>query len=188
MLVFVTVGTTQFDDLIRTIDTLEFAELMRKRGYDAIRIQIGRGVYEPTRVLMNPSAMTATGAMECDFYRFKPSLDKDIRQADLVISHAGAGSIMEVLRFGKPLVVVVNDALMGNHQRELADELATRRCLYRAKCSSLLEVLRCADFPSLQPLPPSDASAFMSVLDEEVGFSDPAQAKSSRRVIASTCF
>lgn len=41
-----------------------------------------------------------------------------------MISHAGAGTCMEVLEAGKPLVVIVNDNLMDNHQIELAGRLA----------------------------------------------------------------
>lgn len=35
--------------------------------------------------------------ISCESYRFKPTLQEDMARADLVISHAGAGSIMEAL-------------------------------------------------------------------------------------------
>ena len=41
-----------------------------------------------------------------------------------MISHAGAGTCIEVLQTGKTLAVIVNDSLMDNHQVELAEKLA----------------------------------------------------------------
>jgi UDP-N-acetylglucosamine transferase subunit ALG13 len=38
---------------------------------------------------------------------------------------SGSGSIFESLRAGCSLLVVVNDALQGNHQVELAEQLAS---------------------------------------------------------------
>jgi ribosomal protein L27 len=50
-----------------------------------------------------------------------------MRSAALIISHAGAGSILEGMRLRAIMVVVVNDALMHNHQQELAGELLMQR-------------------------------------------------------------
>lgn len=41
-----------------------------------------------------------------------------------MISHAGAGTCIEVLQAEKTLAVIVNDSLMDNHQVELAEKLA----------------------------------------------------------------
>ena len=43
-----------------------------------------------------------------------------MRNASLIISHAGAGSIMEGLSLNKLMLVVINSSLMVNHQTELA--------------------------------------------------------------------
>lgn len=39
----------------------------------------------------------AKTGMSCQWYRFKPTLQEDMARADTVISHAGAGSVMEAL-------------------------------------------------------------------------------------------
>ena len=51
------------------------------------------------------------------------TISDDILSSSLVISHAGAGSCLEVLEKQKPLIVVVNEDLMNNHQIELASKL-----------------------------------------------------------------
>ena len=59
------------------------------------------------------------------YYKYKPGgLTNDIEQSDLIISHGGAGTILETLYMHKRLLVVVNDELMDNHQLELAEKFS----------------------------------------------------------------
>ena len=46
-----------------------------------------------------------------------------MKAASFIISHAGAGSIMEGLSLEKRMLVVINADLMDNHQFELAHAL-----------------------------------------------------------------
>ncbi|GJP66183.1 hypothetical protein CLOP_g23087 [Closterium sp. NIES-67] len=94
-----------------------------------------------------------------------------VKQASLVISHAGSGSIFEALRASKPLVVVVNAALMDNHQRELAGALVERQHLVQATPASLAATVREMDLKGLVPYPPQEAEKYAQALDEFLGFS-----------------
>ncbi|KAM6198223.1 UDP-N-acetylglucosamine transferase subunit ALG13-like isoform 1-T1 [Sarcoramphus papa] len=113
--VFVTVGTTSFDDLIATVCSPAALQVLQSRGYQKLVLQVGRGALKP--------ALHSSPAMAVEAFRFKDSLGEDLRRADLVISHAGAGSCLEALEKQKPLIVVTNEKLMNNHQLELAKQL-----------------------------------------------------------------
>lgn len=54
--------------------------------------------------------------LHVEAFPFTPSLDAEMKNAQLVVSHAGSGSVFEALKLRKRLLVVVNDALMDNHQ------------------------------------------------------------------------
>lgn len=60
------------------------------------------------------------GRIKIIAFPFDTNLADYIERADLVVSHAGTGSILDVLRLNKKLVAVLNDLLMDNHQREIA--------------------------------------------------------------------
>lgn len=49
--VFVTVGTTCFDALVRAIDSDNVKKALFAKGYTHLLIQMGRGSYLPTKVL-----------------------------------------------------------------------------------------------------------------------------------------
>lgn len=120
------------------------------------------------------------------YYGLKPSLLEDIQGAALVISHAGAdshyrnsnkgsgaGTIVESLLAGKPLIVVSNSTLMNNHQLELAEEMARLGYLWHAHAPRELFSLLSTNWgkTTLKPYPygrtPSN-EAFDSFLDSLV--------------------
>lgn len=120
-IIFVTVGTTDFEELIKAISTDLFVDAVENLNCTKLIIQIGRGVFEPKDLVQK---FEKRGKVDCSYYRFKPSLDDEMRQADLIITHCGAGSIIESLSLGKIFITVVNNSLQDNHQTELADQLS----------------------------------------------------------------
>ena len=46
MKAFITVGTTEFDELFSYIDCNEFIDLLIRNGFRQLVIQIGRGLYQ----------------------------------------------------------------------------------------------------------------------------------------------
>ncbi|XP_040428721.1 putative bifunctional UDP-N-acetylglucosamine transferase and deubiquitinase ALG13 [Cygnus olor] len=160
--VFVTVGTTSFDELIAAVSSPPAVRALRSRGCEQLVLQIGRGALEP--------APRRAPAFALDVFRFKESLAEDLRRADLVISHAGAGSCLETLEEGKPLLVVINEKLMDNHQLELAKQLHRDGHVLYCNCSTLVETLQSMDLSTLKPFPPGQPEKFALFLDKVVGF------------------
>lgn len=84
----------------------------------------------------------------------------------------GSGSIFETLRLRKPLIVVVNEDLMDNHQSELAEELAERKHLYCARPQTLHRTIANMDSESLLPYPAGDANPVAKLINRFLGFPD----------------
>ena len=109
--------------------------------------------------------------VEVSFFTVKDGLAGEIAAADLIISHAGAGSIIEALQAGKHLLVVVNTELADNHQIELAQALSERGHLeYAASPGSVIDAIQDLKMDRPIPLPASDLKPFTQLLDEEMGF------------------
>ncbi|KAK5616816.1 hypothetical protein CRENBAI_018295 [Crenichthys baileyi] len=159
--VFVTVGTTRFDELIESVTSSEVTQILKARGYGRLVLQVGRGTLVPDA--------DSCADLSVEAFRFKDSIAEDMRRADLVISHAGAGSCLEALSAGKPLLVVVNDKLMDNHQLELARQLHMDDHLLYCTCCTLAETLKNMDLSVLQPFPPGQPKNFANFLDKALG-------------------
>ncbi|KAG5020397.1 hypothetical protein AAZX31_06G224200 [Glycine max] len=163
--VFVTVGTTCFDALVRAVDSNNVKQALFAKGYTHLLIQMGRGSYLPTK-------SEGDGSLAVDYFTFSSSIADHLRSASLVISHAGSGSIFETLQLGKPLIVVVNEDLMDNHQSELAEELADRKHLYCASPQTLHQTIANMDLSSLFPYSPGDATPVAKHINNLLGFPD----------------
>ncbi|KAK4771591.1 hypothetical protein SAY87_032123 [Trapa incisa] len=162
--VFVTVGTTSFDALVRVVDQQEFKQVLLGKGYTHLLIQMGRGTYIPAKW------EGEAGSLVVDYFTFSSSIADHLRSASLVISHAGSGSIFETLKLRKPLIVVVNEDLMDNHQAELAEELAERKHLYCARPQTLHKTISDMNLESLLPYHPGDATPVAKIINRFLGF------------------
>jgi UDP-N-acetylglucosamine transferase subunit ALG13 len=108
IVIFVTVGTTHFpfDRLLSAVAALDTdQELVVQRG---------------------PSRVSLGNAWVTDFLAFD-KLNDHVRRADIVITHAGVGSIMVALSHGKRPVVVPRLERFGeavdDHQVQVATQL-----------------------------------------------------------------
>jgi beta-1,4-N-acetylglucosaminyltransferase len=163
--VFVTVGTTQFNTLVSAVASKVALDWMVSCGFTSLTIQYGKG--QP------PSFDHNDWPIEVRAYDFAPSLEEDMHRADLIISHAGAGTIMEALRLEKLLVVVINTSLMNNHQLELAGAMAERGHLFMVKePKELYDAITWESFKNFSRVPHKggDHHAFPRLLDLHLGF------------------
>lgn len=107
-MIFVTVGTdSPFDRLVKVVDAWA-----AKTGRSDIFAQIGEGAWEPKSIpfahLLDP----------CGF-------NKRFTAAQVIIAHAGMGTIISALHYGKPILVMPKRASLGEQRNE--HQLATAR-------------------------------------------------------------
>ena len=129
-MIFVTVGTGKFDNLVKSVD--EMASLSQEK----IVIQIGVGQYIP---------------QNCKYFRFRPSLDSFYDEADIIIAHGGLGTTMEILKKGKKLISVVNPTYIDD-QSEILEVMADRgHLLWCREINELPHFLQMASTTEMKP-------------------------------------
>ncbi|CRL05232.1 CLUMA_CG018221, isoform A [Clunio marinus] len=162
--IFVTVGTTEFNDLIRKLSKDEVFQLFKEHlGCKNLTIQIGKG---------ESVSFDHFKGIEVEIFDLKKSILEDIEKADLVISHAGAGTCIDVLKKEKPLIVVINDTLMNNHQIELAEQLSADNYLFHTSVKNLPNTLKNFDISLLKKYEKGNIDGFIEYLDDVMGFAE----------------
>ncbi len=120
MKIFATVGTTKFDDLLSILLSTQVFTQLKKLGYTSIIIQSGNSNLS---FLTDSLRQQLQSILPFEIFNFAPSLSEYMKNADLIISHGGAGCLFESLSLKKKVIAVINETLMGNHQEELASVL-----------------------------------------------------------------
>lgn len=153
MKALVTVGSTQFPELVDAVLEKEFLEALSKNGYTKLVVQ--HGSYSPTL-----EEAPANLIIEC--FPYTSDLTTFMKDSDLIIAHGGAGTAVEALRMHKRLVMVPNQKLLDNHQLELAKKLHQEGhcelCMNPKELPKLI-FLR----TNYKPLPPCDVNAIKSI-------------------------
>lgn len=143
-MIFATVGSTQipFERLIRALEGLPGEELLVQHG----------------------PVPPPTGAARARPYMQFPEVIQSMEEADVVICHAGAGSILCALRVGhKPIVVPRLGRYretVDDHQVELAEALAEEKKVIRVD-----ELDRLAEIVATVPprRPPQERDGLLSI-------------------------
>ncbi|MBR2991552.1 MAG: hypothetical protein IKF51_08885 [Solobacterium sp.] len=136
-MIFVTLGTNDksFVRLLKAVEKLTASGVIRER----VVVQAGFTKYESSR-------MEVFESVPAD--RFAALMD----EADLIITHGGAGTIMTALRKGKKIIGVPRLAKyhehVNDHQKQLLSAFEERGYLIYAKDPSMLEeaIQKAADF------------------------------------------
>ena len=117
MKILVTVGTTNFDSLIKYLDN------NLDKDTD-ILFQIAQGKYIP---------------MNFEYIKFTNDINTLYEKADLIITHAGAGTIYKLLNLNKKILMVPNLERVDNHQIEIAEFMHKNN--YAISCTTFEQIL-----------------------------------------------
>lgn len=109
-MIFVTSGSMlPFDRLFRAVDSAVESGLLT----EPVFAQIGESRYLPQR---------------CEYVRFldKSVFDDRVKNASMIIAHAGIGIIMEALKTNTPLLVMPRLARLGEHVNDHQESTAAK--------------------------------------------------------------
>ncbi|CCH46712.1 N-acetylglucosaminyltransferase [Wickerhamomyces ciferrii] len=180
--IFVTTGATvTFKRLIEITLDSKFISHVQNLGYTKLIVQYGsqpdgetlfKSLLEKLDIKSSLVDNYITGTTLYGFqisgFPFTNDVKSIMESSDLIISHAGTGSILDSLRLQKPLIVVINTNLMNNHQLEIANELENSNHLIKSssEISDLLNKIDKIQITTLVSLPKPDFSVIDNILQE----------------------
>ncbi|OAV88807.1 hypothetical protein PTTG_02684 [Puccinia triticina 1-1 BBBD Race 1] len=178
-IVVVTVGSTRFDQLINTLLAPSHAELAGLLGrtptLTRVLVQIGSQQELTLEGQAIPIAshlsLPPSQHIQLTIFRYSDAIDSLLSRARLIITHAGAGSILSAIRpitpapelqaklqvtpdlsldisptsikNDKPIVIIVpNPGLMDNHQLDLAHQISSLGLAYTCSTDQLLATIK----------------------------------------------
>ncbi|NOX63546.1 MAG: hypothetical protein GXP42_16605 [Chloroflexi bacterium] len=142
-MIFCTVGTTEFDDLVRAVDALAPAL------EEPVIFQIGQGLYEPKHG---------------QWFRLRPSIDDLLDEASLIISHGGFGTLVEALSRGKRVVGVANPDRYDRHQEQILRRFAADGYLVACfELNQLADAIAQARKAEFRPYSPPDTHLHLEI-------------------------
>jgi UDP-N-acetylglucosamine transferase subunit ALG13 len=156
-MIFVTVGTHYFEELVVEVDRLVESGAIS----DPVVAQIGRGKYLPKH---------------CEYFRIAHSLAPYYERAGLVIGHGGTGTTLESLALGIPTVSVANPMLADNHQHEFLCAMEARTGL--VYCQDLNQLAASIEMARHRPrIPFSESSLRFQLVRDLTQFVEQASRK-----------
>ena len=138
-MIFVSLGT-QDKPFNRIIDyVISLKENLKELKSEKIIIQLGQ-----TKLLKSDNKRIKNLENVIIYDMLKPEKMKDIiKDSDIIITHAGVGTIMECLEMGKEIIVVPRKAEnlehVNNHQEEIAFEMEKKGFLTKVDTYEELE-------------------------------------------------
>lgn len=110
MKIFITVGTTPFDKLIKYCD-----QHIDSSAHE-VRAQISNlAIYKPASF---------------EYFEYTREVVKLYEWADVVIAHAGSGTLFQLIEMGKKCIFVPNNIHKDNHQNDLCRFVADNDYAY----------------------------------------------------------
>ncbi|BFZ54276.1 N-acetylglucosaminyldiphosphodolichol N-acetylglucosaminyltransferase catalytic subunit alg13 [Savitreella phatthalungensis] len=195
--VFVTVGSTSFDDLVSSVLSRHVLDALVSQGYNRLTIQHG-----DTNLTLPASDLHEF--IPISLIRYSHELPRFVSEGELIISHAGAGSVLDVLTAGpvgelkavytalgadgkrvrdrsrepstlgrlrrtRKLIIVPNNTLMDNHQVELARQLSKDGYCLTCSIAELASTIQ-NELAEFRPRswPKTDGAALDLLVDEEL--------------------